>query len=138
MDESRLDDFPAQDFPADRRWITFGIGSLVLSLACGLVVPNGAAWAFLITVAFIAQVVTDVDQLPIRVASHFTFDLHADGWLNRSSYLILMAAMGPSISLTSAAWLSPQEWRTSILSVVICCGLDAIPWYLSTPFTDWS
>ncbi len=104
VDESRLDGFPTQDLPADRRWITFGIGSLVLSLACGLIVPNGAAWAlFLVTVAFIAHVVTDVNQLPIRVASHFSFDLRADGWLNRSSYLIVMAATGLAISLTNAA-----------------------------------
>jgi hypothetical protein len=48
-------------------------------------------------------VVTDVDQLPIRVASHFTIDLHADGWLNRSSYLIVIAALGLSVSLTWAA-----------------------------------
>ena len=40
VDESRLDDFPMQDLPADRRWMTFGIGSLVLSLACGLIVPK--------------------------------------------------------------------------------------------------
>ena len=54
MDESRLDGFPTQELTADRRLITFGIGSLVLSLACGLIVPNGAAWAlFLVTVAFI-------------------------------------------------------------------------------------
>ena len=49
MDESRLDGFPTQDLPADRRWITFGIGSLVLSLACGLIVPNGAAWWLFLT-----------------------------------------------------------------------------------------
>jgi hypothetical protein len=104
VDESRLDGFPTQDLPADRRWITFGIGSLVLSLACGLFVPNGAAWAlFLVTVAYIAHMVTDVNQLPIRVASHFSFDLRADGWLNRSSYLIVMAATGLAISLTNAA-----------------------------------
>jgi hypothetical protein len=104
VDESGLDDFPTQDLPADRRLITFGIGSLVVSLACGLIVPEGAAWAlFLVTVAFIALVVTDVHQLPIRVASHFKFDLLADGWMNRSSYLILIAAMGLSMSLTSAA-----------------------------------
>ena len=50
-----------------------------------------------------AHVVTDVNQLPIRVASHFTLDLRADGWLNRSSYLIVMAATGLALSLTIAA-----------------------------------
>ena len=59
--------------------------SLLLSLACGLIVPNGAAWSlFLVTVAFIAHVATDFNRMPIRVASHFTIDLLADGWLNRS------------------------------------------------------
>lgn len=104
MDESRVDDFPTQDLPADRRLITFGIGSLVLSVACGLIVPEGAAWSlFLVTVAFIALVVTDGHELPIRVASHFNFALVADAWVNRSLYLILMAAAGVTTSLSCAA-----------------------------------
>jgi hypothetical protein len=105
VDEFRPGGFPTQELPANRRWIKFGIGLLVLSLAAfGLIVPDSAAWAlFLATVAFIALVVTDVDRLPIRVASHFTIDLLADGWLNRSSYLIVMVAAGLANSLTIAA-----------------------------------
>jgi hypothetical protein len=80
VNEFRLDGLSTQELPADRRWIKFwikfGIGLLVVSpAACGLIIPNSAAWAlFLVTVAFIVQVLIDVDRLPIRVASHFNID----------------------------------------------------------------
>jgi hypothetical protein len=103
VDEIRVDDIPKQDHFADGRVITFLVGSLVLSLACGLIVPNLAVWGlFLAAVAFVALLVIDFNQLPIRVASHFGTDLIADGWTDRSSYLILIAVLGVAMSMPCA------------------------------------
>ena len=52
----------------------------MLLAACGIIGPESAAWAelFLFTLAFIAQLIAEVDQLPIRAASHFDQHLLAD------------------------------------------------------------
>jgi hypothetical protein len=102
--EPRLDDFSTKVLFADRRVITFGIGSVVLSLLCGLIFPSGPVWAFfLAAVAFVALLVADFNQLPIRVASHFGTDLVADGWTDRTSYLILIGVLGLCMSTPCAA-----------------------------------
>jgi hypothetical protein len=134
VDEFRLDGFPMQELPADRRWIKlwikFGIGSLVLALAaCGLIVPDSAAWAlFLATVVFIAQVVTDADRLPIRVASHFAFDLLADGWMNRSSHrLVVMANRTDPPRLAKAPFFAVIATVPIALAMSVAAIVSQIP-----------
>jgi uncharacterized membrane protein len=53
-------------------------------------------------------------SLPAHMASHFNLQGHADGWLDRKTYLEIMAATGiflpivASLALLSATWL-PRE-----------------------------
>jgi hypothetical protein len=59
----------------------------------------------LLDCAFIVHLYFFGRQLPERVASHFQFGGQADAWVNRRTYLALMAFMGPGLSLASIAFV---------------------------------
>ena len=49
---------------------------------------------------FFADLMFSVKRLPERVATHFRFNLQADGWMRRSSYLATTILMGLAIPLS--------------------------------------
>jgi uncharacterized membrane protein len=54
---------------------------------------NAARWPLLVVLAAAAAIVLTAGQLPVRVASHFGVDGVPDGFMARSTYRILMAAL---------------------------------------------
>jgi hypothetical protein len=54
-----------------------------------------------LNVAFVAHLILSARRLPDPVASHFTFDGRADGWLRRRVYLAIVATIGPGLSVVS-------------------------------------
>jgi len=88
----------------ERRW-SFSPRTLFVVLAlCWLVAPSNSEWSLLLlNCAFLGHVIHSRDELPDRVASHFRFDLQADGWVSRRTYLILMAALGLGFSFVFVA-----------------------------------
>jgi hypothetical protein len=53
----------------------------------------------LLDVAFILHLFASARALPDKVASHFQFNGEADGWISRKTYVAIMVAMGPGLSL---------------------------------------
>jgi hypothetical protein len=86
--------------PESRRSLT--LRTLLVGLAlCWLASPGNAEWCLLLaTCAFVGYLVDSREQLPPRLASHFRFDLQADGWMNRRTYLLVFAALGVGIALS--------------------------------------
>jgi len=60
------------------------------------------ALLLLLNVAFILHLVVSARRLPDTVAAHFLPNGVADGWLRRRTYLTIVTAIGPGVSLV---WL---------------------------------
>ncbi len=85
--------------PESRRSLTLRT-LLVGLLLCWLASPGNAEWCLLlVTCAFVGYLVDSREQLPQCLASHFRFDLEADGWMNRRTYLLVFAVLGVSSAL---------------------------------------
>jgi hypothetical protein len=53
----------------------------------------------LLYVVFLGDLIFSAKKLPQRMATHFRFDLVADGWMKRSSYLAVMILMAIGLPL---------------------------------------
>lgn len=59
----------------------------------------GEVLLLLLNGVFIAHLIVSSRRLPERIATHFQFGGQADGWLGRRTYLVVMALVGPGLSI---------------------------------------
>ena len=71
----------------------------------------------LLYLAFIGYLIFSSGQLPSQVATHFRANGHPNGWMSRSSHMILMALLGLVLPLLIVAIMNGARFFPSALNI---------------------